>query len=89
MQNVWFNPLNMKTVVGLPQGNNMAKCLVQCVENEAPTLGWLCCCYAMVHICEADFGVSILFSTLLSLDFPVWVFTQGKVVTVASTGVGW
>ena len=42
----------------------------------------------MVHICEADIGVSILFSTLLSLDLPVWVFTQGKVMEASFTWCG-
>ena len=37
---------------------------------------------------EADFDVSILFGTLSGLDFPVWVFTQGKVVEIGFTWCG-
>ena len=65
---------------------DLAERLVQCFENETPTPGFVVLCHRSN---ETEFDVSILSATLSVLDLPVLMFTQVKVVKVASPAVGW
>ena len=64
------------------EGNRFTECLVQCVDNETPTPGFVMLCHGSD---EAEFGVSILSATPSDLDLPIWVFTQDKVVKAGFT----